>query len=107
MHSFTLMTLVSVLLPLAVVYVLPQVHDLHTVAEWSEITYEFPSETIQNQTLASGEYIRGVGTLIDMDVDYGGMFSLKGWLYKKKRNFKMNVRTRNTAACFCHHSSIL
>lgn len=62
----------SVMLPMTVV-VVPQVHDLHSVAEWSETTYEFPSETIQNQTLASGEYVRGAGTLIDMDVDYGGM----------------------------------
>lgn len=50
-----------------------QVQQLNLVAAWSVVEYEFPSDAVRQETLASQEYVPGTGVTIDMDVDYGGM----------------------------------
>lgn len=44
--------------------------NLRLVSLWSELEYEFPSQSEHQNALIQGKYISGAGIPIDMDVDY-------------------------------------
>lgn len=86
MHSFNYAGAVLVAILALVAVGSPQVRELRLVAAWSQMEYEFPSDTVRNQTIASGEYVPGAGVLIDTDIDYDGML-----IYLLQFLFKGNI----------------
>ena len=47
-----------------------QGHSLKLLSEWKELEYEFPSQQAKQAALRTGEYVRGNGVPIDVDIDY-------------------------------------
>lgn len=45
---------------------------LRLVSVWSELEYEFPTPSEQQNALIQGKYVAGAGTPIDVEVDYRG-----------------------------------
>lgn len=43
---------------------------LRMVAEWAAMDFDFPSDTVRQEALDSGDYVQGLGLPIDVDVDY-------------------------------------
>lgn len=44
--------------------------NLKSVAEWGSLDYVFPSSSVRQAALSSGQFVPGNGVPIDVDVDY-------------------------------------
>lgn len=54
----------------AVLIQITEAQKLKSLAEWNELEFEFPSNSVRDGAIRSGEYQRGQAVPIDVDVDY-------------------------------------
>lgn len=48
----------------------PTLKNFKVVSEWKDLEYAFPSPSLRQAAIQSGQYIPGRGVPIDVDVDY-------------------------------------